>query len=441
MSKFLVTGGRSLKGTIQTSGAKNVAMKVILAGLLTDDKVVVRNIPLISSVYGTIDMVKKLGVNVRVGLDHSLTIQRNSVNSYTIPLELGGLYRTATMVIGPLLSRFGKAVVPNPGGCRIGKRPIDRHIEGLRALGAEIHYKNGFFFASCKKLHGASYTFSQNSHTGTETLILAAVLAYGETALSNAATEPEVDDLIAFLNSMGAKIKRTRERTIVIHGVGKLHGTNYTIMPDRNEAVTFAIAAIATGGDVVVEGAEASNLKTFLSELTAIGAFWEKISPTSIRFKGGNRLSHSDIITRPHPGFMTDWQAPWALLMTQAMGDSTLHETVYENRFEYVAELLKMGATITFYQPEIRDPYVFYNFNWDDREKNAFHAIRIHGPTKLHNAVLEVTDLRAGATLVLAALIAKGESAILGIEHIDRGYESLEKRLEKIGANISREGD
>lgn len=438
MDKFIIHGGKKLTGSIHTSGAKNVAMKVILAGLLTDVPIRVRNIPSISSVDGTVDMVKKLGVQVDIHKDHSMTIKGNGVNSYTIPLELGGLYRTATMVIGPLLSRFGKAVVPNPGGCRIGKRPIESHIAGLQAMGATIHYKDGFFIASARKLRGAQYSFLHNSHTGTETLILAAVLAKGRTILSNAAMEPEVDDLISFLNNMGARIKRAKEREIVIEGVAKLHGTDYTIMGDRNEAVTFAIAAIATGGDVVVQGAQGRFLTTFLQSLTRIHASWEKLSENDIRFCGGRKMSFSDIITGSHPGFMTDWQAPWALLMTQSIGTSTLHESVYENRFGYVSQLRKMGAHIEFYNPKVSDPTSFYNFHWNDRKDNTYNAVSIKGPTKLHNAVLEVTDLRAGATLVIAALTAKGESAILGIDHIDRGYEALEMRLKKIGADISR---
>lgn len=438
MSKFVVKGGKSLHGTIRTSGAKNVAMKVILAGLLTEFPLHVQNVPLISSVYGTIDMVKKLGVHVDVRADHSLVIKGKNINSHTIPLEFGGLYRTATMVMGPLLARFGKAIVPNPGGCRIGKRPIDRHIDGLRAMGAKISYKNGFFFAEASNFHGTKYTFPSNSHTGTETLILAAVLAKGKTILQNAASEPEVDDLISFLNSMGANIFREKERIIVIDGVSKLHGTDYTIMPDRNEAITFAIGALATGGNVVVEGAQERHLGTFLKSLTAVKASWKKISDDSIEFKGGSKMIHSDIVTKPNPGFMTDWQAPWALLMTQAYGTSTLHETVYEDRFGYVSELKKMGSDITFYNPPVANASSFYNFNWDDSIKNIGHAIRINGPTKLHDAVLEVTDMRAGATLVLAALMAKGESVILGVDHIDRGYEALEVRLKKIGAEISR---
>lgn len=438
MDKFIVHGGKRLEGEIKVSGAKNVSMKVILAGLLTDKPIYVQNIPLISSVVGTANIVRPLGVKVSIQQDHSILIHGNAVKSYTVPLELGGFYRTATMVMGPLLARFGKAVVPNPGGCRIGKRPIDRHIEGLCAMGAKITYKDGFFYGTSDGLHGVRYRFCNNTHTGTETLILAAVLAKGETVLENAAEEPEIDDLIGLLVTMGAKVKRIKKRTIVIHGVHKLIGAHYKIMHDRNEAVTFAISAITSGGDLIIEGAQRKHLVSFLSKLDQAGVHWEQISPMKIRFNFKGKLKPTTVTVKPHPGFMTDWQAPWSLLMTQANGISDVHETVYEDRFGYVAELKKMGAKIDFFNPKVDDPASFYNFNWKDRKKDNHHAIKIHGPTCLHNAVVEVSDLRAGATLLLATLIAQGESIIHGIDHIDRGYERIEDRLNKVGAHIER---
>lgn len=438
MEKFIIKGGNKLTGEVKVSGAKNVAMKVILAGLLTDKPIFVRNIPLISSVYGTADIIRRLGVKVDIQTNHSLIIRGGESKKVAVPLELGGLYRTATMTLGPLLARYGKAVVPNPGGCRLGKRPIDRHIQGLKAMGAKITYKDGFFHATTSSLHGVKYKFSKNTHTGTETLILAAVLAKGETVLENAAEEPELDDLIRMLNLMGARIRRIKSRTIVINGVNKLSGCEFEIMPDRNEVVTFAIAAIASGGDVTVEGTQREYLKSFLSKLDEAKGGWEPISATKTRFYTTGKLVASDVITSPYPGFMTDWQAPWTLLMIQANGCSTIHETIYEDRFGYVKELRKMGAKIDFFHSKVADPENFYNFNWSDREKNTFQAIKIHGPKTLHEAILEVTDLRAGATLVLAALITDGESVVWGTEHIDRGYESIEKRLQKLGAKIKR---
>lgn len=438
MDAFIVEGGNPLRGDVTVSGAKNVAMKVMLSGLLTDQPIFVSNVPLISSVYGTIDIVNKLGVSVSVGKNHTVRIQGNQIADHIVPLELGGLYRTATMVIGPLLARVGEAIVPNPGGCRLGMRPIDRHMEGLTAMGATISYEDGFFHARAKGLTGTRYRFAANTHTGTETLLLAAVLAKGETVLENAAAEPEVDDLIKLLVAMGAKIKRTQERTIRIEGVKKLHGAEFTVMPDRNEAVTFAIAALVTGGDIIINGTQPEYLHEFLAGLDRAGAGWEKVAQGKVRVFAGSGLHATHVTTGPYPGFMTDWQSPWAILMTQAEGVSVLHETIYEDRFGYVEELKKMGARIEYFNPPIKNPQEFYNFNWQDREEHNKHAIRIHGKTQLHNAVLEVADLRAGATLVLAAACASGKSYIRGIDHIDRGYESIEKRLASLGMHIQR---
>jgi UDP-N-acetylglucosamine 1-carboxyvinyltransferase len=437
MDKLIIQGGSRLQGEIKVSGAKNVAMKVILAGLLTEKTLIISNIPHISSVFGTIDIVKHLGLDVKLE-NHTLELHGDKVNNASIPLECGGLYRTAPMMMGPLLARFGQAVVPNPGGCRLGKRPIDRHIDGLEAMGAKIEYKQGYFYASAKKLHGAKYRFKQNTHTGTETLILAAVLAYGETVIENASAEPEVDDLIKLLNIMGGKIHRKKERTIVIEGVKDLNGAHFTIMPDRNEVVTFAIAAYTTGGKITIHDVQIKHLESFFEGLKKVGAHYEIHDADKVTFYAAKKLKSTDIITTAHPGFMTDWQAPWAILMTQAHGTSTIHETVYEDRFGYASQLVKMGARISFFHPDVKNPESFYNFNWDDRQKNQFQAISIEGPTRLHNAVLEATDLRAGATLVLAALSAQGESIIRGIEHIDRGYEKLEERLIRLGAHIKR---
>lgn len=439
MEKLVIRGGSPLHGKVTVSGAKNVAMKVLLAALLTDEKITITGAPHISSVTGTADIVKPLGVKVDFA-DHTLDVSAENLNNTKVPMDLGGLYRTATMVMGPLLARLGHAAVPNPGGCRIGQRPIDRHIDGIKALGAKISYNShdGYFYAEAKKLIGTHYKFAKNSHTGTETLILAAVLAEGETVIENAATEPEVDDLINLLLLMGANIRRLPDRKIIIHGVKKLHGAAYHIMPDRNEVVTYAIAALATGGDVVIEGTQRQYLQSFLEKLNHAGAGWEPLDSQTTRFYLKDKLKPTDIMTLPYPGFMTDWQAPWALLMTQAEGRSTIHETIFEDRFSYVPELRKMGADISFFEPLIKNPEQFYNFNYKDKDKEKFQAIKIQGPTKLHDAILKTTDLRAGATLILAALIASGESYVHGLEHIDRGYENIDQRLEKLGANIKR---
>lgn len=438
MEKFVVTGGKSLRGEVSVSGAKNVALKAAVAACLTGDKVTIHNVPLLSDFRIMMEIIKELGGMVEQN-DHTVTIQLKEFASSRISLDEAAQTRTASMFIAPLLARNGYAIIPNPGGCRIGARPIDRTIEGLKQMGAEIDYKSedGFFHAKSDRLQAVDYTFDKNTHTGTETLVIAATLAEGKTILNNAAEEPEIDELIEMLNSMGAQIKRTKHRVIEIEGVEKLHGTEFTIGADRNEIVTFAIVAIVTKGDVFVKGAREQGLQEFLVELDNVGGGYE-IKDDGIRFYYKQPLKPTDVTTRPYPGFMTDWQAPWAILMTQAEGESVVHETVFESRFGYVAELKKMGAKITGFNPEVENPEELYNFNISDSKNGSTHAIKIKGPTHFHNAVVKVHDLRAGAAVVIAALFAKGTSTIFGIEKIDRGYEDFEHRLTGLGATIER---
>lgn len=442
MDKFIVSGGTPLKGEISVAGAKNVALKVLVASILTDEEMVIHNVPQIRDVYFMLEVLKVLGVE-SVANGHTVRVKHTHIENAKVPLDVGARLRASSMVMGPLLARYGKAVTPNPGGCRLGARPIDRHIDALGELGADITYdsNDGYFYGKAKGLRGATITFPKNTHTGTETLILAAVLAQGQTILENAAEEVEIDDLISCLNAMGAKIKRIEPRKIVIDGVSSLHGTECTIMSDRNEEVTFAIAAVMTGGDIVVKNSSRGNLKSFLAAFTKAGGHYQSIDETTTRYTLSGILQPTDIVTGQYPGFMTDWQAPWAVLMTQARGVSTIHETVFESRFSYVSELKKMGADIEFYDPRVPSPEDYYNFNWADRVEGNHQAIRITGPTRLHNAVLEINDLRAGATLVLAALSAPGESIIHGVEQVDRGYEKIEERLRALGANIERVND
>lgn len=443
MEKFIVKGGKKLQGSVRVSGAKNVALKVIVAACLTDEEVTIHNIPLISDFFVMVDIVKHLGGTVHID-EHTIRIQMKNFSKDKISLEKAAEIRTSVMFIAPMLARLGKATIPNPGGCRIGARPIDRVIDGLQKMGIDIVYDStdGYFHAHIlpennNKIQGVRYRFKKNTHTGTETLLIASVLAEGKTILKNVAMEPEVDELITFLNQMGAKIKRKEHKIIEIEGVEKLHSATITIGPDRNEVVTIAIAAILTKGEVLVEGIDKTGIEAFLQQLTlAHGKFEEKSE--GIRFSYDGHLLPTNILTAPYPGFMTDWQSPWAVLMTMADGESTIHEAVYESRFGYVAELNKMGADIKFYQPSVANPHEFYNFNLTDDKKNAMHAIRITGSVQLHNAAVQITDLRAGATLVLAALAAQGESIIFGLEHVDRGYEQFEERLQSIGADIKR---
>ncbi len=436
MQSLIVNGGRKLKGQVSVSGAKNVALKLIVASLLTDEEVVIKNVPRISDLFILLEIIKELGVSVSF-VDHTVTIQAAKISDYEIPLDAGARIRASSILIAPLLARLGKVLIPNPGGCRIGARPVDRTIEGLGKMGVSIRYvsQDGYFHAHTKGLRGTTYRFEKNTHTGTETLLMAAVLARGETVIENAAQEPEVDELIAFLTSMGARINRNK-RTITVDGVTRLHGTRFAVAPDRNEVITFAIAGLITGGDITVVNARKKDIAVFLEKINKAGGKYEEVN-NGIRFYDGMMIG-TDVETSPHPGFMTDWQGPWAVLMTQAKGTSIIHETVYENRFGYVEELIKMGAHIELFNPQVKNPKKFYNFNPMDDKDEYFHAAKISGPVKLHNAILNISDLRAGATLVLAGLAATGKSVIFGIEHLDRGYEAFEERLTSLGADIKR---
>ncbi len=438
MEKLIVTGGKKLRGEVSVSGAKNVALKALVAACLTHEEVIVKNVPLISDFFVMVDIIKELGGTV-VLKDHTITINMKKIAKTKIALEQAAEIRTSSMFLAPLLARVGQAQIPNPGGCRIGARPIDRTIEGLKKMGVDVVYdsSDGYFHAKAEMLQGTTYVFEKNTHTGTETMILAAVLAKGQTVLENAAQEPEIDELITLLNQMGAKIKRSRSRTIVIDGVTKLHGTVFTIPPDRNEVVTFAIAGIITQGDVLVKGVNKEGLTEFLEKLDACGGGFEEKNQ-GIRFYYKGDLRATDITTSYYPGFMTDWQSPWVVLMTKAQGVSVIHETVFESRFGYVDELKKMGAHIELFHPEVLNPKNVYNFNLHDDNKKNFHAAKAYGPTVLHDGVVNISDLRAGATLVLAALAARGTSVIFGVDRLDRGYEQFDERLRSLGADIER---
>ncbi|HVA96426.1 MAG TPA: UDP-N-acetylglucosamine 1-carboxyvinyltransferase [Candidatus Acidoferrales bacterium] len=439
MEKFVITGGNKLQGSVQVSGAKNVALKALIAACLTEDEIVIHNVPLISDFFTMVDIIKELGGKV-VLADHTVSIRIKTFAKNELSLETAAKIRTSFMFLAPLLHRTGEAIIPNPGGCRLGARPVDRLVDGLNQMGANIIYRSedGYFHAKASELHGTTITFPKNTHTGTETLIIAAVLAKGKTVLHNAAEEPEIDELIDLLDAMGADIKRTSDRTIEINGVSKLHGATHTIKPDRNEVITFAIAAIVTKGNVLVKGASKEVLKEFLDKLEQAGGGFDETTE-GIRFYRKDGLHAVDVETRPHPGFMTDWQAPWAILMTQANGKSVIHETVFEDKFGYVADLKKMGAKIIMFNPEIEDKEKVYNFNLADDRPEFFHAIEINGPTQLHNAIATMVDLRAGAAIVIAALAAHGTSTIFGIDKLDRGYEDFERRLRTLGAEIKRE--
>lgn len=439
MEKLVIKGGKRLKGEVSILGSKNVALKVLVAACLTSDEVVVENVPIISDFMTMVHIIEHLGGKVKLK-DHTAFIRLKHFSSEKISLVEAAEIRTSYMFLAPLLARVGLAIIPNPGGCRIGARPIDRIVEGLKKMGVRIKYnsKDGYFHAALHKgLNAITYKFEKNTHTGTETMILAAVLAKGKTVLQNAAKEPEVDELIGLLNRMGAKITREKNRRIVIEGVEKLHGAKFKIVPDRNEIITFAVAAIITKGDIFIKGIKKNGIEDFLELLKECGGGFEE-KENGIRFFYKGALKATNVTTTYYPGFMTDWQGPWAVLMTKAEGVSTIHETIYENRFTYANDLKKLGGQIELYNPKIKNPRQFYNFNTKDDNGKNFHAAKIQGPVELHNGIVDMTDLRAGATLVLAALAASGESVLFGVEHLDRGYEKLDKRLKNLGASIKR---
>lgn len=438
MEKFIIKGGHQLNGKITVGGAKNVSLKALVAACLTEDEVVIHNIPLISDFLIMAEIIRDLGGEVEIS-GHTARVRVTEFKKHSITLEQASHVRTSAMFIAPLLARYNEAIIPNPGGCRLGARPIDRLINGIKEMNVAItyHSEDGYFHAQTKGLSAVTYTFEKNTHMGTETLILTSVLAKGTTVLKNAAEEPEIDDLILFLNSMGAKVRRSGKREITIVGVKKLHGTEFTISPDRNEIITFAIAAIVTKGSIFIPDANSVDLNGFIEKLKEAGGGIE-IKNNGISFFYKQPLHAVNIETKIYPGFMTDWQAPWAVMMTQAEGISIVHETVFENKLGYVRELRKMGAKIRFFNPQIENPAEFYNFNPEDDKPSYYHAIKITGPTVLHNAVINMVDLRAGAAVVLAALIAKGETVIHGVYLVDRGYENLEGRLQSLGADIKR---
>ena len=444
MQKFVIEGGIPLKGQVTISGAKNAAIKMVAASLLTADEVVLENIPRIDDVGVVVKIVENLGVKTEFLDEKVLGLRADEVFSSEVPHSLGVRSRSAIMTIGPLLARFGEVRIPEPGGCRIGLRPIDRHLTALEQLGAAVEYEQGVHKITAPHLKGAEINFGKNTVMGTETVLLAAVLAEGETVITNAAEEPEVDDLIELLVKMGAKIKRdeNESRKIVIEGVRELGGARHRILPDRNEAVTFAIAAAATRGDATLTGVRPLDLIAFTAKLEKMGVgFDTQKQALRVWLEEGVVLEPVEIETAPHPSFMTDWQQPTCVLLTQVNGESLIHETVYENRFGYVKELVKMGARVKISTPSkagIEFDPANYNFDLPEADDEPKSVAKIFGPTPLFGQRLQIPDLRAGAALILAALAAEGTSEISGVEHIDRGYEQFDSKLRTLGAKIER---
>lgn len=436
MSKFIIEGGISLKGEFIVAGAKNAALKMMTVALLTPKPVVLQNVPKISDADDMLEALQFLGAKALWTGEHEVTIEAKDLTVKALPLSLAKKTRASFLIFGALLARFGEAAVPDPGGDKIGRRPVERHIEGLKALGIEI-WREGDFYHGKGKIGDGVFCFNKNTHMGTESLIVASALSAGKVVLKNAACEPEVDSLIEMLNLMGAKIKRVEPRTIEIEGVKELEGTTAVVTPDRIEAATMAVAAAATRGNVFLKTARAEDLTAFLAKCETIGGKYQ-VTPEGIQFwaEEGTKFTPVDIVTAPHPGFMTDWASPFVVLLTQTDGASTLHETIYPDRLGFCKELIKMGAEIEFFNPEVKNSEEFYNFNLEDDDPSYFHAVKIFGPTPLLGTKLNASDIRAGATLAIAALVAKGQSEVTGVEHIKRGYENFVERLKNLGARI-----
>jgi UDP-N-acetylglucosamine 1-carboxyvinyltransferase len=426
--KFIINGKRPLTGEIKLAGAKNAATKLLVASLLTEEASVLENFPLIGDAEITIDLCKELGSEIlRDG--NTLSIKTPVIKNSKVG-SLTRRNRIPILALGPLLAREGTAEIPFLGGDKIGARPVDIHLESLKKLGAEIVVSDNSYRAQAPRgLHGAEIALRFPSVGATENTLLASVLAKGKTVIRNAALEPEIMDLIKFLQKMGGIVELGANRVIYIEGVPRLRGVKHKILPDRNEAVSFAVLAIATDGDIFVKDAVQEHLITFLNTIRRIGGDYE-VKDHGIRFWRASELRATKIETDTHPGFMTDWQQPLAILLTQAEGLSEIHETIYEERFGYTKDLNLMGADIKVTTECSRETCRFAG--------KFSHFAVINGPTSLQGTKLEVPDLRAGMAHLTAALIAEGESEISGVEEIDRGYERIDERLKYLGANIKR---
>lgn len=416
MDKLLIKGGISLNGTIAVSGAKNAALPILAGTLLSAEPVVVRNVPQLKDVATTITLLQSMGVEVT--FDEKLNVEANAGNvaDRRAPYELVKTMRASILVLGPLVARFGEADVSLPGGCAIGARPVNLHVQGLEAMGADIKVENGYIHARADRLRGAHIVFDTVTVTGTENLMMAAALAEGETILENAAREPEVIDLANFLSAMGARISGAGTSAIRIEGVRELHGTDYTVLPDRIETGTYLVAAAMTGGKIRLDRAAPDHLEAVIVKLQEAGAdiqFGDKSIEIDMR---GKRPKAVDIRTTPYPGFPTDMQAQFCAMNAMADGVGTITETIFENRFQHVLELQRMGADIQI----------------------EGHTAVCRGVKKLTAAPVMATDLRASAGLVLAGLAAEGETLVDRIYHVDRGYERIEEKLRQLGAEIRR---
>ncbi len=415
MQKIQVTGGARLEGEVRISGAKNAVLPILCATLLADGPVSVSNVPALHDVMTTAKLLQQLGAEVSRD-DGTMTVDPRGVNSHVAPYELVKTMRASVLVLGPLLARFGDAEVSLPGGCAIGSRPVDLHLKGLQALGAEISVEHGFIKASARRLRGARHVFEMVSVGATENVLMAAVLAQGTTVLENAAMEPEIVDLADALRAMGARIEGAGTARIVVEGVERLHGGAHAVVADRIETGTFLVAAAMTGGRIVARNARPDTLDAVLDKLREAGADVRAEGDSIALDMHGRRPRAVNIVTAPHPGFPTDMQAQFMALDCMAEGTGVINETIFENRFMHVQELLRLGADI----------------------RVDGHTAVVRGVERLSGAPVMATDLRASASLILAGLAAEGDTLIDRIYHLDRGYERIEAKLSALGARIRR---
>ena len=422
MDKFVIRGGNPLVGTVRVSGAKNSALPCMAAAILTEEEVILENIPQVRDIETERKLLSSMGAEVELGYgraQHRTTINCRVLSEPEARYEIVKTMRASSLVLGPLVARAGIARVAMPGGCAIGGRPIDLHIKGLERMGATITQEHGYLEARADRLKGTHLVFDRITVTGTEDLLMAAVLAEGETLMENCAREPEVVDLASLLTAMGAKIQGAGTSTIQVQGVSRLHGARYRINPDRIEAGTFLIAGAITGGDLIVANCNPGHLGAVISKLQEAGVRVDQLGPDSIRVRSDGPLRAADISTEEYPGFPTDMQAQYMALATQSEGVSQVKENIFENRFMHVQELVRMGANI----------------------KVDGNTATIRGSAKLSAAAVMCSDLRASASLVLAALVADGESILDRVYHMDRGYERIEEKLRGVGAQIRRLGN
>ena len=429
---WTVEGGVPLRGEVQLSGAKNSITKLMVASMLTKEPCIFHNVPSIGDSQITRAICAALGAEFQERPPRTLHVQTSRLLSSEVPLALGTSNRLAIMMVAPLLHRMGQAVIPMAaGGDRIGPRPVNFHLEGYRQLGAHVEVQEEAYCIKAEQLYGAESVLPYPSVTTTENLLLAATVAKGRTFIRNAAIEPEIMDLVIWLQKMGAIIDYSTDRTFVVEGVQELSGATHDIMPDRIVAASLACAAVASGGDIFVRGARQVDMVTFLNTLRRVGGKFT-VEADGIRFYRPGALKSIALETNVHPGFMTDWQPPFVLLLTQAEGMSVVHETVFEDRFGYITELQKMGADIALYDTCLGGAACRFHAS------NYRHSCVIKGPMHLRGAHITVPDLRAGFTYLIAAVLAQGQSTIEGLRHIERGYENLEDSLRCLGVQIDK---